>query len=114
MQAISTSNDPDINQKSDQQRNMISLLEGQDSDEEKENSNSTDALGGLTRGLKRPRTSSFRADKLNNKAYISPEISELERRVIEVLQTYSNGASSLRVAKLGSEQTPSIKLEMQS
>lgn len=45
----------------------------------------------------------MRSDKTRERTS-THDLSDLERQVIEVLNRYSNGASSLRIAKLDSEQ----------
>jgi hypothetical protein len=46
----------------------------------------------------------MRSDKATKEKPSTHELSDLERKVIEVLNRYSNGASSLRIAKLDSDQ----------
>jgi hypothetical protein len=81
----------------------------EESDEEKENDEQliSNAISPPKLG-KRPRINSMRSDKLKDRN-LPPEISELEKRVIEVLNSYTNPVTSLKISESTSlDKMPSI------
>lgn len=81
----------------------------EESDEEKENDEQLiqSAISPPKIG-KRPRINSMRSDKLKDRN-LPPEISELEKRVIEVLNSYTNPVTSLKISESTSlDKMPSI------
>ena len=116
LKGMSTSSDPFLNQPVDQAfgRRQSFIEEGGDCGNQSDLDEMQADLHNISRSLsmsqavsvapkptqKRPRLNSIRSDKRGS----NHDLSELERRVVEVLNRYSNGATSLRISKLDSDQ----------